>query len=187
LKTIVVGITGASGAAYAARFLEILVERGVRVQLVASDTGISVFRDEAGVTPSEFAAKHRDAITYHDDGDLRAPIASGSYRTDGMAVVPATMDVCGAIASGLAPSLLTRAAAVTMKEGRRLVVVPRETPMSAIHLERLAALARVGVIVLPACPGFYGGPKTISHLVDFIVQKICDALMVEAEISPRWS
>ncbi|TET35152.1 MAG: UbiX family flavin prenyltransferase [Planctomycetota bacterium] len=187
MSEIVVGITGASGAVYAKKLLETLAAEKHRIHLVASKTGAEIFRSENDVDVAQLAEAEPEWIKCYRNDDLHAPIASGSFQTGGMAVVPASMDVCGAIASGLAPTLITRAAAVTMKEGRRLVVVPRETPMSAVHLDNLAKLARAGVVVMPACPAFYTGPLQVGDLVDFMVQRICDALGIEVEIAPRWS
>jgi len=187
LSEIIVGITGASGAVYARRFLEVLVEEKCKVHLVASKIGAEIFRTENDIDIAGLAEAGHEWITCYGDDDLHAPIASGSCKCDGMVIVPASMDVCGSIASGLAPTLITRAAAVTMKEGRRFVVVPRETPMSAVHLDNLAKLARAGVVVMPACPAFYTGPLQLTDLVDFMVQRICDAIGVEVEIAPRWS
>ncbi|MHC4662195.1 MAG: UbiX family flavin prenyltransferase [Planctomycetota bacterium] len=187
MNGIVIGITGASGAVYAKRLIEALAREKRHIHLVASRMGKVLYEQETGTSFEQLVSEHREFIVVHDDENLAAPVASGTCRTGGMAIVPASMDVCGQVASGLAPTLITRAAAVAMKEGRRLVIVPRETPMSAIHLEQLSKLAAAGVVVLPACPAFYTKPESIGDMVDFIVQKVCDSLDVPVELSPRWS
>ena len=183
MKKIVVGITGASGAVYAVRMLEVLAELGIEVHAVVTPSGWEVLEYECGLVETDIAS--RVASLYAID-DLGAAIASGSFRTDAMVVVPSSMKTVGAIANGVADTLLTRAADVALKEGQPLVIVPRETPMHAIHLENLLKLARAGVIIVPAAPGFYHRPKNIAELVDMLVGKILDRLGISADLFPRW-
>lgn len=178
---LIVAITGASGIIYGKRFLEEAKKRKFEVHLVVSDAAEKVARSELGdVDWSMLATK-----VYAPD-DLTAPIASGSFRVDAMVIVPATMKTLGALSSGYCDDLISRAADVQLKEGRRLLIVPRETPLHAIHLENMAKLSRMGVTVLPAMPGFYHGPKTVDDLVDFIVGKMLDQLGVEHDLFRRW-
>lgn len=183
-KPVVVGITGASGAIYAQELLAALLHRRVRVHLTITEAGARLLREELGVkvdvddfSPSALIRGAGRLITYHHYSDIGAPIASGSYPTDGMAIVPCSMNTLAAVAAGLGRNLLERAAAVTLKERRPLVVVPRETPLTDIMLENMLRLARAGACVLPAMPGFYKHPKSISDLVEFIVEKILEHLI----------
>jgi 4-hydroxy-3-polyprenylbenzoate decarboxylase len=178
---LIVAITGASGIIYGKRFLEEAKKRNFEVHLVVSDAAEKVAQSELGnVEWSTLASR-----IYSPD-DLTAPIASGSFHVDAMVIVPATMKTIGALSSGYCDDLISRAADVQLKEGRRLLIVPRETPLHAIHLENMAKLSRMGVTVLPAMPGFYHGPKTVDDLVDFIVGKMLDQLGVEHDLFRRW-
>lgn len=188
---IVLGITGASGAPYAVRLLEVLARHRVSVWLTVTSHGWRLLAEECdladlaalqGATGGDWST-----VTHFADGDRGARPASGSQRTGGMVICPCSMGTISAIAQGSSRSLVERAADVTLKEGRRLIVVPRETPMSAIHLRNLATLAELGVTVLPAAPGFYHRPAALADLVDFIVQRILDQLDLDIEISPRWT
>ena len=180
---IIVGITGASGSVYALRLIEVLQEAGHEIHAVVTDSGWRVLAYECGVEPAEL--EERVDVLY-DVGDIGAAIASGSFLMDAMIVVPCSMKTVGCLANGIADNLLTRAADVTLKEGRPLVLVPRETPMHAIHLENLLKLAHLGARILPACPGFYHRPQTMEELIDMFVGKICDSLKVEHSLFPRW-
>ena len=188
------GITGASGAPYAARLLEALAGAGCEIGLCASRAGVEVMRTELyggdRLSPDETLARLvepvRDAVTLHDEQDWRAPYASGSARVDGYVVCPCSMGTLGTIASGAMSNLIHRAASVAMKEGRRLVLVPRETPLSEIHLQNMLTLRRAGAVVLFAAPGFYHGAETVDDLVDFVVGRILDQLGVENALVPRW-
>lgn len=178
---LIVAITGASGVIYGKRFLEVAKEKNLEVHLIVSDAAEKVANYELGdVNWSVLASK-----LYSPD-NLAAPLASGSFKVDAMVIVPASMKTIGAIASGYCNDLVSRAADVQLKEGRRLIVVPRETPLHAIHLENMAKLSRIGVTVLPAMPGFYHEPKTIEDLVDFVVGKILDQLEISHELFRRW-
>ena len=183
MKKIVVGITGASGSIYAVRLIEVLREQGIEVYAVITDSGQRVLDYECGVTMEELS---RRVDVLYPNTDVGAAIASGSFRMDAMVVLPCSMKTAGAIAHGVTDDLLTRAADVTLKEGRRLLLVPRETPMHEIHLENLLRLARAGGVVMPAAPGFYHRPETLDDLVNMMVGKILDRLGIEAELFTRW-
>lgn len=181
---ITVGITGASGSVYALRLLENLRRLGVETDLVVSDAGREVTRQECGAGQDEFAAM---CTAFHENRNIGASIASGSHPSDGMVIVPCSMRTLAAVAAGFADNLLTRAADVCIKERRLLILVVREAPLSAIHLENMLKLARLGVVILPACPAFYHHPREIEDLTDFVVGKILDQLGIEHEIYQRWT
>ena len=191
-RPIVVAITGASGAPYAVRLLEALVECQRRVSLIVSDHGIRLLDTEMGISSVEalrarVGAPRWDAVVMaYDDRDRGAAPASGSALTAGMVVCPCSMGTMSAIAVGASRSLVERAADVTLKERRPLVLVPRETPYSAIHLENMLTVTRAGAVVLPASPGFYHRPRTVDDLVSFVVARVLDHLGVEHAVSPRW-
>jgi 4-hydroxy-3-polyprenylbenzoate decarboxylase len=192
-RPIVFAITGASGARYAVRLLEQLVIGERRVQLIVSSHGLRLLQTE---TALDSVAALRDHIgvpgwdrfvTVFDDGDRGAAPASGSALTAGMVVCPCSMGTLAAISTGASRSLVERAADVTLKERRRLVVVPRESPLSAIHLQNMLRLTRAGAVVLPASPGFYHRPTSIDDLVDFVVSRVLDHLGVAHSIARRWT
>lgn len=191
-RPIVVAITGASGAPYAVRLLEVLVERERPVSLIVSAHGVRLLETEMGISSVDAlrdrigAAGWRAVVRVFDDRDRGAGPASGSALTAGMVICPCSMGTLSAIAVGASRSLIERAADVTLKERRPLVVVPRETPYSAIHLENMLTLTRAGAIVLPASPGFYHRPRAIGHLVDFVVARVLDHVGVEHTLVPRW-
>lgn len=178
---ILVAVTGASGAVYAKRLLEVL---GDRAEVILSRDAEAVIKFETGLTTREFTAGAR--VVYRGD-DLAAAPASGSHGFAALAVVPCSGTTVAKIAAGIADNLVTRAAAVALKEHRPLLLVPRETPLSAIALENLLKLARLGVVILPPVPGFYGHPTEVDDLVDFVVARILDHLGVEHDLGPRWS
>jgi flavin prenyltransferase len=188
------GITGASGAPYAARLLEALAAAGCEIGLCASRAGVEVMRTElyggerlsTDETLARLVEPVRAAVTLHDEQDWQAPYASGSAKVDGYVVCPCSMGTLGTMASGAMSNLIHRAASVALKEGRRLVVVPRETPLSEIHLQNMLTLRRAGAVVLFAAPGFYHGAETVDDLVDFVVGRILDQLGVENALVPRW-
>jgi 4-hydroxy-3-polyprenylbenzoate decarboxylase len=187
---IVLGITGASGAPYAVRLLEVLARARVPVELIVSAHGWRLLQTESGIA-DEAALRAAtggtgDHVTVWPDGDRGARPASGSHRTAGMVVCPCSMGTVSAIAQGSSRSLIERAADVTLKERRKLIVVPRETPLSLIHLRNLTTLSEAGAVVIPASPGFYHRPSTIDQLVDFLVQRIVDQLGLDLTIAPRW-
>lgn len=188
---IVLALTGASGAPYGLRLLDVLARRGLPVWLIPSSHGMRLLRDECGIDSIEAlqAATGGDwsSVTVFPDGDRGALPASGSRRTSGMVVCPCSMGTVAAIAGGTSRSLVERAADVTLKERRRLILVPRETPLSLVHLRNLVAVTEAGAIVIPAAPGFYHRPTQVSELVDFIVQRILDHLELDIEIARRWT
>ena len=189
---IVMAVTGASGAPYAVRLVEALVAARQPVQLIVSDHGLRLLRTETDIGSvaelrARVGASAWDAyVTVFDDGDRGAAPASGSARNRGMVICPCSMGTISAISQGTSRSLVERAADVALKERRALVVVPRETPYSAIHLENMLRLTRAGAVVLPASPGFYHRPRQIAELVDFVVARVLDHLAVTHSIGRRW-
>lgn len=189
---VVVAITGASGAPYAVRLLRALVELQVPTWLIVSSHGWRLLRTESGLHTLDALKDHVGAaawdrcVTVFDDNDRGANPASGSARTSGMVVCPCSMGTVSAIAHGTSRSLVERAADVALKERRRLIVVPRETPLSLIHLENLTHITRAGATVIPAAPGFYHQPSRIEDLVDFIVARVLDHLDLEHSVGRRW-
>ena len=195
--TITLAFTGASGMPYGVRLLECLLKADIRVYLLYSQAAQIVARQEMDLSlparakdAAEFFSKRFDAAP----GQLQAfgreewfaPVASGSNPADAMVVCPCTMGTLAAIAAGMADNLIERAADVALKEARKLVLVPRETPLSAIHLENMLRLSRAGVIILPANPGFYHHPQTVQGVVDFVVARVLDHLGVPHALMPRW-
>ncbi len=183
-RRIVVGVSGASGAIYAYRLLKVLVNSGIEVHFVASKAGLEVLEYECGVSLEQLT---KLVYKVYDVNRIDSAIASGSFPCESMVIVPCSMRTLGSLAGGIADNLLTRAADVTLKEGRKLVLVTRETPVHAIHLENMLKLSHAGARILPACPGFYHKPQTIEQLVDMLVGKICDTLNVENNLFERWS
>lgn len=223
-QNLVLAVTGASGAIYAVRLLEVLLGAGRDVHLVMSRAGAEVFRHELGLEVDlddfrpeslqlgegpaarssslhrlwveSLAAREgqqespspgqRGRLEYHRNDDFMSPIASGSHLTSGMVVCPCSGGTMSAIAHAASTNLIHRAADVHLKEGRKLVLVPRETPLSAIQLENMRRVVEAGAVVLPAMPGFYHGVRSIVDLVDFVVARICDQLGVEQNLIQRW-
>lgn len=187
---VVLAITGASGAPYAVRLLQVLATHRVPVWLIVSGHGARLLREECGIDSLEAleTATGGDwsTVRHFPDGDRGALPASGSRRTHGMVVCPCSMGTVAAIANGTSRSLVERAADVTLKEGRRLLLVPRETPLSLVHLRNLTRAAEAGATVLPAAPGFYHRPTEIGELVDFVVQRVLDRLDLDIQIARRW-
>lgn len=189
-RRIVVGVTGASGAEYARRLVECLCDAGVDVHLVVTVYGRQLLRDELGLTEvsaRSLLGRECHHLTLYNYRDVGAKIASGSFRTDGMIICPCSGNTLAAVAAGLADNLLDRAAAVTLKEGRRLIVVPREMPMSRIELENALRINQAGGIICPAAPGFYMLPQTVGDLVDFVVGKLLDLVDVPHRLNTRWA
>ena len=188
---IVLGVTGASGAPYAVRLLEVLAGAKLPLWLIVTGHGWRLLQQECGI--ADLAAlqaatgKDWSSVTVFPDEDRGAKPASGSQRTGGMVICPCSMGTVSAIAQGSSRSLVERAADVTLKERRKLIVVPRETPLSLVHLRNLVQVTEAGAVVIPAAPGFYHQPTRIGELVDFIVQRVLDQLGVAVEIAPRWS
>jgi len=180
---LVVGISGASGAIYGVRALEALQALRVETHLVLTDAALQTIRLE-----TEYKRRDVEALAteVHRVDDITSKIAGGSFRTDGMLVIPCSMKTLAGIASGYSDNLLLRAADVTLKERRRLVLVVRETPLSLIHIENMAAVTRAGAVVLPAMPAFYHRPKTVQDLVDQVVGKAFDMLGLDHQLYKRW-
>lgn len=189
---LVVAITGASGAPYAVRLLQALVAAQQKVWLIVSGHGLRLLATEADIPSMEalrtrIGADEWDAnITLFDDADRGAKPASGSARSAGMIICPCSMGTLSAIAHGSSRSLVERAADVCLKERRRLVVVPRETPLSEIHLDNMLRLTKAGAIVLPASPGYYLRPERVTDLVDFVVARVLDQVDVPHTLVRRW-
>lgn len=187
---IVLAITGASGAPYAVRLLDVLARAAVPVELLISSHGWRLLSAECGIDDDRQlqAATGGDwsRVQVFPDNDRGALPASGSHRTAGMVVCPCSMGTVSAIAQGSSRSLIERAADVMLKERRKLILVPRETPFSLIHLRNLTAVTEAGAVVIPAAPGFYHRPTTVDQLVDFVVQRILDHLDLDLTIAPRW-
>ncbi len=186
---IVTAITGASGALYAQRFLQGLVAAGVHVHLVISPLGRRLLHDELGMeTPDlpTLAGSDKHTITLYNYNDVGAKIASGSFLHDGMVIVPCSSNTLAAVAHGIGDNLIARAAAVTLKERRRLILVHREMPLSPIDVNNYKTLTDAGVILAPANPGFYLNPTTIGEIVDFVAGKLLDLLAVPHAMETRW-
>jgi flavin prenyltransferase len=188
---VVLAITGASGAPYGVRLLEVLARHEVPVWLIASAHGLRLLREECGIESldalREVAGAGDSTIRVFPDGDRGALPASGSQRTAGMVICPCSMGTVAAVAAGTSRSLVERAADVTLKERRRLILVPRETPLSLVHLRNLVTVAEAGATIIPAAPGFYHRPTRVEQLVDFIVQRVVDQLGLEIDFAPRWT
>jgi flavin prenyltransferase len=188
------GITGASGAPYAARLLEALAASDCEVGVCASRAGVEVLATElygdarlsADETLARLIEPARGAVTLYDQQDWRAPYASGSAKVDAYVICPCSMGTLGTVASGAMNNLIQRAASVALKEGRKLLLVPRETPLSEIHLQNMLTLRRAGAVILFAAPGFYHGAETMEDLVDFVVGRCLDQLGLEHALVKRW-
>jgi flavin prenyltransferase len=192
---LVLAMTGASGAAYGVRLLEVLLDAGRTVHLTLSPAAVEVIEHELDRTVSlgQFRAAEllgnpvtSGSLRYYDHQDFRAGIASGSFLTAGMVVCPCSMGTVAAIAHGLSQNLIHRAADVHLKERRRLVLVPRETPLNVVQLRNLTTCAEAGAVVLPLMPAFYIRPKNLDDIRDFIIGRICDQLGVEHDLLRRW-
>jgi len=197
MKTVTLALTGASGMPYALRLLECLLQADCRVYLLYSAAAQVVARQELELTLPASSSEAQRLLSERyaaAAGRLRvfgreewfAPVASGSNPADAMVVCPCTMGTLAAIAGGMSDNLIERAADVTLKENRKLILVPRETPFSAIHLENMLKLARLGVTILPANPGFYHHPQSVADLVDFVVARVLDHLGISHELLPKW-
>ena len=188
-RPVVLAITGASGAPYAVRLLQVLGRASVPTWLIVSGHGWRLLQEECGIADESALRKATGpwrSVELLPDSDRGAAAASGSRKTAGMVICPCSMGTVAAVAHGTSRSLIERAADVTLKEGRKLILVPRETPLSLVHLRNLTAAAEAGATILPAAPGFYHRPATVSELIDFIVQRILDRLELGIEIAPRW-
>lgn len=181
---IIVGMSGATGAIFGIRLLEVLRDAGVETHLVMSKWAQATIKIETAYTVRAVA---RLATTVHAPTNLAASISSGSFRTEGMVVAPCSMKTLASIRTGVSSNLLERAADVTLKERRTLVLLPRETPLSDVHLENMLALSRMGVVILPPMPAFYTRPRTLEDIVDQIIGRVLDQLGIDVEIGRRWA
>ena len=189
VQRIVVGITGASGSIYAKRLVDVLEECGHRVEVVVSEPGKCVMGHELGVkhlNVESLLGRQSERVVFHKISDMFNHLASGSYRVDGMVVCPCSTHSLSVIAQGQGDTLLIRAAYVSLKERRQLILVPREAPLTTIDIENMLKVSHAGGIILPASPGVYNGPTCIDDLVDFVVGRILDLLGVEHELAIRW-
>ncbi|MFC4777561.1 UbiX family flavin prenyltransferase [Paenibacillus sp. GCM10023252] len=195
LRRFVVGITGASGSIYGVRLVEELLHAQFHVHLIITEAGWRVLKEELGWSASSRQAAlqarfgealEQNRLTVHPNADIGASIASGSYQVEGMAVIPCSMGTLASIAHGISDDLMTRAADVMLKEGRKLLLVPRETPLHAIHLENMLQLARLGVRMIPAMPAFYYGPQSMDDMINFLVGKVMDNIPVDHQLYRRW-
>lgn len=185
MERYIVGITGASGSAYALALIDALLARGAQVHAVLTEMGEQVLRYECGLRFDEWA-RGRENLQTEDNRDLFSPIASGSFPVAGMAVAPCSVSTLGRIAAGVADDLLARAADVSLAQRRPLVLMVRETPLSAVHLQNMLALCQAGALILPACPGFYHRPQTLGELTGFMAGKVLDCLGLDNECYPHW-
>lgn len=193
MENIIVGITGASGVVYAQRLLQFLGRREYNIHVSMSDAALLVIKYELEIVLNhpnpnlaDFLGYTTDNIIYYNNSDIGATIASSRHPVKAMVIVPCTMNTLCSIAHGISNNLIQRAASVTLKEGRKLVVVPREMPLSSIHLEAMLKLSSAGASILPAMPGFYHHPKTLADQVDFVVAKILDTLGIKHALIPEW-
>lgn len=186
---LIVGVTGASGGPYARRLLQCLARADVPVHVMMSEQGAQILRSECDVNEATLeAVVGRDVgrLELHDNSDLSALPASGSFRTAGMVICPCSSHTLGCVASGMADRLLTRAAAVTLKEQRRLVLVHREMPLSVVDVENMRRVQAAGGVICPAAPAFYMKPTTVQEMVDFVVGRILDLFGIEHQLNVRW-
>ncbi len=179
---VLVAVTGASGVIYGLRLIEVLSELGIQHSIIISKAAKKVIEHEV----EDFIRYSRFLNKCFSEDDIDAPFSSGSYKMDAMVIAPCSMKTLGCIANGIADNLITRSADVFLKEKRKLILVPRETPLNAIHLENMLKLAKIGAVILPAMPGFYSKPKSVDDMINFIVGKILDCLGIENNLYKRW-
>ena len=180
---LIVAITGASGVIYGRRLLEALQRLEIETHLIITKTAEKVIEHELGANKRDFEGV---ASYAYDMDNLLAPITSGSFRTEGMVIIPCSMKTLAGIVHGYSENLVLRVADVMLKEKRRLILVPRETPLNVIHLRNMLALAELGVVIVPAMPAYYHEPKSIDDLVDFVVGRVLDCLVIKNELYKRW-
>ena len=186
---IIVGITGASGSIYGVRLVEELLKSKIEVHLILTKTGEQVLKYETGydvINLKEHLKTFGDLLVFHDINDLFACVASGSFKADAMVILPCSMSTLAEMSSGITKNLLTRASDVCLKERRKLIIVPRETPLNNIHLKNMLNLSQAEAIMLPASPGFYHKPGSIDDMINFIVGKVFDLLEVENKLFTKW-
>ncbi|MFH1424924.1 MAG: UbiX family flavin prenyltransferase [archaeon] len=179
---LIVGVTGASGMPLAQRLLEVLAEKKVEVHLIVSESAKKVMEFEE----TKLENLEKLAAEVHNEKDISASIASGSFKTDGMVVIPCSMKTIGGLASGYSDNLILRAGDVCLKQDRKLILVPRETPLSYIHLKNLTTLKQAGAVILPPVVAFYQKPRTLEDMTDFIIGKVLDSLEIEHKLYERW-
>ena len=180
---LIVAITGASGVAYGKRLLEVLHKKKIETHLIISKAAEKIIEHELEATKEEI---EKFASYVYSVDDLTAPIASGSFKTDAMIIIPCSMKTLAGIAHGYAENLVLRVADVMLKERRKLILVPRETPLSVIHLRNMLQLAKQGVTIIPAMPAYYHKPKNVGDVIDYVVGKVLDCLGIEHELFKRW-
>ncbi len=180
---LIIAITGSSGVVYGKKLIEVCSKKEIKTNLIISPAAEKIMKFELEDKIDEIKRK---STNYYGYKEIGAPIASGSVKNDGMIIVPCSMKTIGSIASGIADNLITRAADVALKENRKLILVPRETPLHAIHLDNLTKLKKAGATILPASPGFYHKPKSIEDLVNFVVGKILDQIGIEHQLYQAW-
>jgi 4-hydroxy-3-polyprenylbenzoate decarboxylase len=188
-RRVVVGVTGASGALYAKRVVELLADAGIEIHLAVTALGRRLLADELGMKRLDLDGLSNgrgERITLHNDNDLGAPIASGSFLHDGMVIVPASSNTLGAIAAGISENLVQRAAMVALKERRPLLIAHRESPLTLIDIDNMQRLAQAGAIIAPLNPGFYLLPQRVDDLVDFMAGKLLDLIHVPHDLNTRW-
>jgi len=178
-KKIIIAITGASGALYAKHLFEFLYKNGVELHIVITENAKLIMKDEVGIDEKYFKKKN---ISIYENSNLNVKIASGSFRFDGMVVIPASMGTLGRIANGYSNNLISRVADVALKERRKLIIVPRETPLNDIHINNMLTLSRAGAVILPASPAFYHKPKSIDDIAKFIVSRVLNQLGIENDL-----
>ena len=196
MKNYIIGITGASGVIYGVRIIEELLKLNCNVNVIVTDAGKVVLEDEIGIPfnynnslfKENFCNMYNNNknLKYFEINDIKAPIASGSYKVDSMVIIPCSMSTLSCVANGMSGNLLERAADVTLKENRQLIIVPRETPLSSIHLKNMLTLSQYGVRILPAMPGFYSKPVNLEDVVNFIVGKTLDMMGIDNNCYNRW-
>lgn len=190
----IVGISGASGTIYARKLLSVLAEHrpDIALDVIVSEGGVRVLLEEDQIELGradcieKLSGRPNPLAKFHNNKDTGACIASGSYKTEGMVIIPCSMNTLGALANGIADNLIRRAADVTLKEGRPLILAPRETPLNQIHLKNLLTLSQAGAKIVPCMPGFYSNPSSIEELVTHMVMRVLDQMNIALPISPRW-
>ena len=182
---IIVAITGASGAIYGLRLIEVLSDLGIHLRVIVTESAKLTLKHECDFEIEQF--KSMENIILEDNEDIAAKSASGSAKIDAMVIVPCSGTTLGKLAAGIGDNLVTRSAIVSMKERRKLIIVPRESPLATTHIENMLKLSTWDTVILPASPGFYNQPKSVDDLIDFIVSRILDQLKIDNNISKRWT
>lgn len=189
MKTIIIGITGASGSIYAIKLIEELLKQRIFLHIICTDTGKEVIKYETSIDIVHWVESLKikfSNIKLENIHNLFSSVASGSYKFDAMVILPCSMGTLAEISTGMTKNLLCRAADVALKENRKLIIVPRETPFNAIHLENMLKLSKLGVSILPAMPGFYHKPQSMDDLINFVVGKILDSLSIDNTLFNKW-